>query len=156
MHLKVLPKTWKILKKSVRNKLFRLFLQTPYQLVNTSFALVLAGLFVYFAWAPSDEVNLLSCSYKKQFGTYCYTCGLTRAFSDIMHLDFKSALGLNADAIRVFMFFLIQFFGRLFLNIIAVRTNISTSKLVIGDVAISLLLLLFCFWNIFKWNLSLL
>lgn len=44
----------------------------------------------------------IECGFKKMFGIRCPGCGLTRAFREILHLNFYSAFSYNVLSIPLF------------------------------------------------------
>jgi hypothetical protein len=49
-------------------------------------------------------------------GKPCATCGMTRDFSSILHLDFDTTRLINKLSVSVFLFFFIQLVARLLLS----------------------------------------
>ncbi|MFB9079720.1 DUF2752 domain-containing protein [Flavobacterium procerum] len=77
---------------------------------------------------------------------YCKSRGLTRAFSRILHFDFKEALALNPYSVKIFLFFLFQFFARLIINAFV---QVSNFKAIVNlDVLLSLIFFLYSFCNL--------
>ncbi|WP_083195773.1 DUF2752 domain-containing protein [Flavobacterium piscis] len=77
---------------------------------------------------------------------YCKSRGLTRAFAQILRLNFSEAIVYNPYSIKIFLFFLIQLFIRLFINKIV---RISTFKrIIICDILLSAVLFVFSFYNL--------
>ncbi len=54
------------------------------------------SLFISFALIPTETISKRSlCLYHNATGNNCPTCGVTRAFSSIMHLKFIDAYNFN-------------------------------------------------------------
>jgi len=51
---------------------------------------------------PKDGLNFDLCLYKMITGKECFNCGMTRAFLNVLHLDFVSAFNYNKNVIIVF------------------------------------------------------
>ena len=51
---------------------------------------------------PIEDSNLSLCLYKAITGKKCYNCGMTRAFLNILHLNFHKAYEYNKNVIVVF------------------------------------------------------
>jgi len=73
------------------------------------------------------------------------SAGLSRAFSEIVRFNFKSAREYNPYGIRIFLFFAVQFFMRITGSIITVYQPLTKSQ-VLSDAAISSLLFIICFF----------
>ncbi len=115
------------------------------------FNLILAGiiilLFVYAGFFAYSS-HALHCVYKQATGLDCPTCGLTRAFHNILLGNFSSAKQLNPLSIKLFAFFFLQFLWRIFL-IIRYRIKRNDHRVIIKwDIIFSIILFLGCFWQL--------
>lgn len=73
--------------------------------------LIVAGLFYFYFFDPSDTKNLyVSCTFKNFTGWDCAGCGGQRAFHHILHFDFLNALKYNALLVVLFPYAMILIF----------------------------------------------
>ncbi|MCA1918978.1 MAG: DUF2752 domain-containing protein [Flavobacterium piscis] len=77
---------------------------------------------------------------------YCKSRGLTRAFAQILRLNFSEAIVYNPCSIKIFLFFLIQLIMRLFINKIVRISNFK--RIMICDILLSAVLFVFSFYNL--------
>ncbi|KFF15573.1 DUF2752 domain-containing protein [Flavobacterium hydatis] len=78
--------------------------------------------------------------------SYCKSRGLTRAFSQILNLNFKEALAYNPYSLKIFSFFLIQLMVRLLIN---KMLRFSNFKLVLAfDIVFSITFFIYSFYNL--------
>ena len=75
---------------------------------------------------------------------YCRSRGLSRAFYRIMHFNLEKAAVLNKYALKLFIFFMIQFFARIFLSVLYLKTK--NSKLIIWDSTLSAIYFIYVFF----------
>ncbi|CAD0009012.1 hypothetical protein FLACHUCJ7_04053 [Flavobacterium chungangense] len=116
-----------------------------YKKINIIFALLIMFIFFYSYLSPYISFRLSSsCHGLPQ--TYCKSRGLTRAFSQILRLNFEKAILFNVYSIKVFLFFLIQLIVRFFLNVIVKLSNFKL--LIFSDAIFSLLFFLFSFYDL--------
>ncbi len=120
---------------------------SDYKLLNFIFAGIIGLVFVYFGIFSAQKCNypIHSACITQD----CSSTGLSRAFSEIVRLDFSSALEYNRHSLWVFSFFVIQFFQRLFLNYFIGRIC-SFSRILIADITFSVTLFIITFWSIFN------
>lgn len=117
-----------------------------YKKINIIFALLIMFIFFYSYLSPYISFRLSSsCDGLPQ--TYCKSCGLTRAFSQILRLNFEKAILFNVYSIKVFLFFLIQLIVRFFLNVIVIKFS-NFKLLIFSDAIFSLLFFLFSFYDL--------
>lgn len=81
-------------------------------------------------------------------GQPCESTGLSRSFSEIVRFKFESAKSYNKYGIKVFLFFLIQFFLRIIVSFLLHNKIFRLKTLVVTDTLISTGLYLYCFWGI--------
>ena len=86
-----------------------------YLLINLSFGILIASVFVYSAvFPPEPGGHPVPCAYTELTGESCNSCGLSRGFSYIIRGQTTLALETNQHSLRVFLFFILQFFLRIF------------------------------------------
>jgi hypothetical protein len=73
--------------------------------------------------------------------------GLSRAFSEIVRLNFYKALEFNPYSIHIFLFFFIQLLLRIFISFLLLSTSISKKLLLFTDILTSVLLFLLSFFH---------
>ncbi|KQB37575.1 hypothetical protein RC62_2741 [Flavobacterium aquidurense] len=77
---------------------------------------------------------------------YCKSRGLTRAFSQILRLNFKEAIAFNSYSIKIFLFFLVQLIARFSINKLLKASNLK--KVLTLDIILSTLFFIFSFYNL--------
>lgn len=86
----------------------RLF-NTPYKIINIIFAGIGIVIISYSGFYSAKLDNHpIECSVYISTGKICPTCGVSRAFSEIVRLNFDSAIEYNPLSIKIFLFFFIQ------------------------------------------------
>jgi len=113
-----------------------------YKTINRIFIFLSVGVFVYSFLFPFLPLTISSsCNELPQI--YCKSRGLSRAFSEIMRLNFSLALEHNIYSLNVFSFFLYVFFSRIFINL---YINLGRKTLfIISDVSLSSFIFLYLF-----------
>jgi Protein of unknown function (DUF2752) len=114
-----------------------------YKILNTIFIGILILMFGYAFFFAYDS-HSVACVYVKTYGIPCPTCGITRAFSEILHLRFKHAIQLNILSIYLFTFFFVQLLLRLIINTFLLK-RIAIKKIIVYDITISVFLFIVCF-----------
>ncbi len=121
---------------SITNKVNRLrntILLHPYLSINAILAGFIFLIFLYSAVFSPEKENYIFHSAHETFSVdYSLSTGLSRGFSSIVRLRFNDALNYNPLSIRIFMFFLIQLFLRIFFFL-------SSKKPVYGDLRFTIL-----------------
>lgn len=77
---------------------------------------------------------------------YCKSRGLTRAFSQLLRLNFAEAIVYNPYSIKIFLFFLTELIARFCINLIVTASNFK--KVLTFDVLMSTLFFIFSFYNL--------
>jgi hypothetical protein len=116
-----------------------------YKRINMIFIIIIV--FIFFYCYLSSFLNFGIGSLCKGMPlSYCKSRGLTRAFSQILNLNFKEAIAYNPYSLKIFSFFLIQLIARLVINKII---NFSNFKLVLTfDIICSSIFFVFSFYNL--------
>lgn len=116
-----------------------------YKKINVIFILLITFIFFYCFSVPYFSIGI-SSSCKGMPLIYCKSRGLTRAFSQILRFNFKEAIAFNRYILKIFLFFLIQLFLRIFINI---KVNLQYFKTILFlDIFGSILFFLFSFYNL--------
>lgn len=120
----------------------------PYYIVNLSLAGIIMMVFIYSGLFSAKEDNHpVPSFYEKITGEPAPSSGLSRAFSEIVRGNLDAARGYNKDSLLIFSFFLIQIMQRLFVTLLLYKQIPRIQYLFSADLAISILLFLFCFWG---------
>lgn len=119
----------------------------PYRTVNATLAGCIFLIFLYSAvYSPDRGRHPIPSSHKTITGEDTSSTGLSRGFSAILRLKFDKAKSFNRYSLRIFMFFLIQFFLRIvfFFNQ-QIIFEMGESRFVMLDAILSSVLFLFLF-----------
>lgn len=130
------------------NKL-KSFFSKPYHIINLCFAGIIILIFTYSGIFSVEKNNYpIKSACTVITGAPCASTGLSRSFSEIVRFKFESAKSYNKYGLKVFSFFLIQLFLRVFLSWLIYKIKINTIPIIIIDSSFSILLYIFCFWEI--------
>jgi hypothetical protein len=120
--------------------------QKEYQVFNYIIGGILILLFGYAAfWGPGTSA--VACVYVQMTGTECATCGITRAFKEILHFRFHAAYQFNQLSFYLFTFFFVQLMVRLFINFWGLQ-KMPLKKVRTYDISFSVLLFIVCFYQL--------
>ena len=118
----------------------------PYCIVNLLLAGIIMMVFIYSGLFSAREDNHpVPSFYEKITGEPAPSAGLSRAFSEIVRGNLVSARAYNRDSLLIFSFFLIQLILRILVTFLLYKQIPHTHYLLSADLAISILLFLFCF-----------
>ncbi len=112
-----------------------------YKIINIIFAGIFGLVFIYSGVFSSEKNNYpihSACVMKP-----CKSTGLSRAFSEIVRLNFDKARKFNENSISVFLFFFLQFFTRIILLFLIKK--LPAQKIILSDIVFSIALYLICF-----------
>lgn len=116
-----------------------------YKRINIIFIVLI--MFIFFYCYVSRFLNFGIHSFCEGMPlSYCKSRGLTRAFSQILNLNFEQAIAFNPYSIKIFSFFLAQLIARFFINWIIQFSNFKL--LLVLDVFFSSVFFLFSFYNL--------
>lgn len=116
-----------------------------YKKINIIFSLIILLIFLYCFLFPYLPFTINSSCEGLPL-VYCKSRGLTRAFGEILSLNFEKALQYNSSSIQVFSFFLFQLFTRIAINIIIDLRNYN--KIIYLDSAFSVVFFIFSFYKL--------
>ena len=119
---------------------------SSYNKINIIFLLIILLVIFYSAIYTADEGNHFiksACTVKP-----CASTGLSRAFSEIIRLNFESALTFNRNSLSVFLFFAIQFLLRILAIILINKQVVKINRLIIMDSTVSIILYIITFRGI--------
>lgn len=118
----------------------------PYFIVNLSLAGIIMMVFIYSGLFSAKEDNHpLPSFYERITGYPAASSGLSRAFSEIVRGNLDAARSYNSDSLLIFSFFLIQLIQRIFVTLLLFRQKPRIQYLFSADLAISMVLFLYCF-----------
>lgn len=90
-------------------------IDNPNKMINVIFASIILAIFIYSAIFSPDKSNYPFQSESRLFlDQDSQSTGLSRSFSSIVRLNFADARKYNPLGIQIFIFFIIQFFLRIF------------------------------------------
>jgi hypothetical protein len=116
-----------------------------YKKINIIFIIIIVFIFFYCFLSPFITLKLQS-SCEGMPLIYCKSRGLTRAFSEILKLNFQKALEYNPYSVKIFLFFLVQLASRFFINIKIKWYNFK--RVLFLDVILSIAIFLFSFYSL--------
>ena len=124
-------------------------INNPYIKVNIIFVGIIILIFIYSGIFSAEKLNYPIHSKAKKYTTEISKSeGLSRSFSEIVRFKFDSASNYNPHGIRVFSFFLIQFFLRIGISFLIFYKQTGNKSIIIIDGALSIIHYFFCFWPI--------
>lgn len=106
-----------------------------YLLLNLIFALIVILVFIYFTVFTAEDCNYPLPSFSAMLsGEDTISTGLSRSFSELMRLNFKSAADYNPYGFRIWLFFVIQLAIRVASSgFVIFRKQINIKLLIITD-----------------------
>jgi Protein of unknown function (DUF2752) len=119
---------------------------SSYSKTNIIFLLIIMFVFFYALCLPYLPITFES-SCKGLPSIYCKSEGLTRAFHQVITGNFKNALAYNKYSIRIFFFFVLQFFLRILVLFLEKKSK-NPSNLIMLDVLISILTFIYSFYRL--------
>lgn len=112
-----------------------------YKIINYSFAGILLVIMLYSGIFSVNSNYPITCVHVQITGETCPSCGFSRAFSELVRLNFSKAKEINPYALGVFLFYAIQLLMRLSINFFFIK-KIRLKAIILSDVLISVLLFL--------------
>lgn len=132
----------------MKNK-FGSFFQEPYHIINLCFAGIIILIFIYSGiFSAENDNHPIKSTCEILTGQPCESTGLSRSFSEIVRFKFESAKSYNKYGIRVFLFFLIQFFLRIISSVILQFKVLKQRQHIFIDSLLSVGFYIYCFWNL--------
>jgi len=118
--------------------------QFSYSKINFIFAGIILCIFIYSGIFSAEKANHpIPSGYTLLTGEATKSSGLSRAFSAIMKLELDKALKYNEESLKVFSFFIVQFFLRFLFTLIYARWQ--NRGVITADIVLSILLFIYCF-----------
>ena len=128
-------------------------MKKSYIRINLILAGIIAGIMLYSGiFSPEKANHPIPCFMTILTGHTCPGCGLSRSFSAMIRGEFKSALEYNINGPKIFLFFFIQFFLRIFITLGLSKIPRLYSWIWITDAAISIFLFGWAFWGLMIWK----
>jgi hypothetical protein len=107
-------------------------------------------------FSPVKDNYPVACLHERITGEPCVSCGLSHSFSLLLKGKFNEAYEWNVYGIRVFLFFVAQFFMRILFSVVYARNTNSRKQLIIFDITASIIIFLLSFQQflvyIFKYS----
>ncbi len=126
------------------------FAKEPYIIVNIVLAGVIVLIMIYSAiFSPDEDEYPVVCIHEKITGEPCVSCGLSHSFSLILRGRLNEAYSWNVYGMRVFLFFLLQLFMRVFLSFFYIKFVDTRKQLIMMDIIGSVLIFLISFRQFF-------
>ena len=121
----------------------------PYHIINLCFAGIIMLIFIYSGIFSAEKNNYPIKSACAEIEDHpCKTKGLSRSFSEIVRFRFESAGSYNKYGIKIFLFFLIQLFLRVFSSFLLHQKVLPKNYLILIDSVLSSTLYFYCFLRI--------
>lgn len=132
----------------MKNKFDSLF-KKPYHIINLTFAGIILMIFIYSGIFSAEKNNYPIHSACANVNNHpCKSEGLSRSFSEIVRFRFESGKSYNRSGLRIFSFFLLQFFLRFIFSLILQYKIIAKQRIILVDTVISIGLYFYCFWGL--------
>ena len=121
-------------------------LNRTYSIINLSLAGIIMMVFSYSGLFSAKEDNHpIPSFYEWITGEPAPSSGLSKAFSEIVRGNLDAARDYNRDSLLIFSFFLNQFMKIIFITLLLYKQIPRIQYLFSADLAICILLFLFCF-----------
>jgi len=129
--------------KSIKDKIL-INKDDSYHIINVIIAGIILAILIYSGIFSASGIPH---PIKSQTIEPTVSTGLSRAFSEIVRLNFKKSIEFNPYSIHIFLFFFIQFFLRFFMSLLLLSSHFSKNLLLFADILVSVLLFLWSFGN---------
>ncbi len=115
------------------------YLKNPYHQINIVFITVIVFIFIYsLILNPKGNHYIFTSACKDLPAKYCPSLGLQHSFSEIVRGNLGKASEYNPYGIRIFSFFLIQFFQRIGISaFLLMNSSAEIIRIAIADGCIS-------------------
>jgi|SRR6056297_1110913 len=125
-------------------------INNSYHIINFIFAGIILLVFIYSGiFSAQKENHPIPSNSGLIYGKTTPSTGLSRAFSEIVRLNFHKAKEYNEHSVDVFMFFFLQFFLRLGFTEVSLRMKRKQLNfLVFTDAIFSVGMFIYCFAGI--------
>jgi hypothetical protein len=133
------------------------YFSDSYITINIIFAGIIFLIFIYSGiFSAENDKHFIKSACIEITRKPCKSIGLSRSFSEIVRLDFKSAEKYNPYGLKVFTFFFVQFILRFGVTFLIAKDFFKREKILYVDVVVSILLFLLTFADFLKfWELEL-
>ena len=128
-----------------------------YLTINYLLAGIIICVFIYSGFFYTHFHNYtLPSSYTEITGSDSPSTGLTRSFLQLLKGNKDVALELNPYSVQLFTFFVSQFFLRILISLLLIKTRLRPIIILVADSAISLTWFIIAFWPLLKFWVGLL
>ena len=130
-------------------------IRTPYLIINYILAGIILLVFLYSGIFSAGKDNYpLPSFYEEITGESSPSSGLSKSFSEIIRGNFEAASSYNESGFLIFTFFLVQLILRMAVSLILIRGIMPDKWLARADIIFSTSLFIYCFWDMFRFYLS--
>ena len=130
---------------ATKNSLRHIF-SDPYIQINSILAGVIVAILIYSGiFSPASGYPIHSF-YEAATGQAAPSSGLSRAFSEIVRLNFEQAKAYNPYAFRIFAFFALQLLLRLTFSWLSVAKPSKAKQIATSDILISGIAFVYAFY----------
>jgi preprotein translocase subunit SecY len=127
------------------------FRREQYLKINLILAGVVVIVFAYSGIFSPDTNNYpVVCMHEKLTGESCFSCGLSHSFSLILRGRIAEAYEWNRYGLQVFFFFLFQLLLRIAFSVFYVQNPGNRKRLILIDIAGSIMLFIIAFFPFLK------
>jgi hypothetical protein len=128
----------------------------PYLVINIVFTILILFIIAYSGIFSPDKDNYpIVCIHEELTGESCASCGISHSFSLILRGRIDEAYEYNKYGMRLFIFFVSQFFLRIFFSRYYAGYPAIRKQLILFDITGSSIIFLIAFLpyivSIFKW-----
>jgi len=128
----------------------------PYLVINYVFTVLILFIIAYTGIFSPDKDNYpILCIHEELTGESCASCGVSHSFSLILRGRIDEAYEYNKYGMRLFIFFVSQFFLRIFFSRYYITYPGIRKQLILFDIAGSSIIFLIAFLpfivSIFRW-----
>jgi hypothetical protein len=84
-------------------RMFNFFLPTPYVLTRIIFFMMSLTIILFSYFVAPEQISITGCAFYRLTGYPCLTCGLTRSFHAMAHLELINAFAFHLMGPLLFM-----------------------------------------------------
>lgn len=125
-----------------------------YHIINIAFGSIILGI-IFYSLLYRGNNHPIPALFTQITGIIPPSKGLSASFSELVRGNFETAAILNPYGLRIFSFFIIQFFTRGLISLVLEKEWIRLSRIVIFDSAFSILLFGICFAPLIGYSIQL-
>lgn len=125
---------------------------STYTVLNLCFVAIIFAVFIYSLLFVDNHP--IPSTFTQLTGIEPVSCGLSRAFSQLVRGNLMQALALNPHSVRVFAFFVGQLLMRTAAIVLTHFGRLPRKVLIVSDISISVGLFLFCFAPLIRYTIG--